>query len=93
MKFKDVTHESNDVISVVNKNDVSIDTKVFANNDTCIIYSSNSQVQHLSISNPTRKIRDTEINYALVRIMKAKIEDVKISKTSTGAIHLHKRMV
>ncbi|MEM5014132.1 DUF1827 family protein [Niallia taxi] len=93
MKFKEVTQESNEVISVVNNNDDSIDTKVYSNNDTCIIYSTDYRVQHLSISNPKRKVKDSEINYALFRIMKAKLEDVHIFMTRTGVIHMHKRLV
>ncbi|MED5101049.1 MULTISPECIES: DUF1827 family protein [Niallia] len=93
MKFKDITHESDEVIVVANGGDISLDTRVFKNKDTYIIYSSNSLREHLSISNPYRSIKNSEINYALVRIMKSKFKDVEIFRSTKGIIHIYKQMI
>ncbi|MED4243143.1 Uncharacterised protein [Niallia circulans] len=93
MNFKDITHESDEVIVVANGGDISLDTRVFKNKDTHIIYSSNAFREHLSISNPYRSIKTSEINYALFRIMKSKFKDVEIFKSTKGIIHIYKQMI
>ncbi|WP_374723664.1 hypothetical protein [Calidifontibacillus erzurumensis] len=44
--------------------------------------------EHISISNPKRKIKQAEIDYACKRILKAKANKVKMFVGQNGIVHL-----
>lgn len=90
MKFKNITEESPKITSLLMSN--LYDNKgveVYEHKDTTVIFTFNEGKKHASISNPNRKIKKAEIEYAIQKIMKTKINNVKLYLSTTGVIHIN----
>lgn len=94
MKFKDVTNEKGNVTFLLKSNlDKTKFIRVFECGDTGIIYSSSENRKHVSISNTNRHVKNSEMKYAIKRIMKTKVESVEIYLSNSGVIHIHEELL
>ena len=86
MKFKDVTKQRPDIVHyLINilKNDT---VKVFERGGTRVIFSSNFQEDHASVSNPYRQINEKEIKF-VISILKTAPENITMSHGNLGVTH------
>lgn len=90
MKFNNVTAEKNDVTKVVKSTLPNAEQiQVFQSDDTSIIYTISGAIKHASISNPVRKIKQSEIRYVIQKIMKSKVTETEVFMTNNGIVHIH----
>lgn len=90
MRFKDVSVENSHLTTLLERGFNNRFAKVFERGNTSIIYSEHDEISHASLSNPKRDIKENEIRYAIIKVMKAKIKDVQVYKLQNGNIHIKK---
>jgi hypothetical protein len=90
MKFIDVTSENTETVSVIKQTGIEVeDVKVLTRGNTRIVYSFGEKHKHLSISNPIRKIKKSEIAYALNKLMNVNPFEVKFYISPSGIFHIN----
>lgn len=90
MRFKDVTAENPSIVASCRNNVYGPETvRVYEKDSTMIIYSFNDRVKHSSISNTDRKVKDSEIDYAIRKIMKVNPSKITGYISRNGIYHLH----
>lgn len=90
MRFKDVSLENSHLTTMLERDFNNRFVKIYERGDTSIIFSEHDNISHASLSNPKRDIKDSEIRYAIIRVMKTKITDVEVFKLQNGNIHIKK---
>jgi hypothetical protein len=89
MKFTDVTAENTETVSIIKQTGIEVESvKVLTRGDTRIVFSLGEKHKHLSISNPIRKIKKSEIAYAINSKMKVNPFDVKFYISPSGIFHI-----
>ncbi|WP_256815547.1 DUF1827 family protein [Cytobacillus sp. Bac17] len=89
MKFKDVTKENIELVSRVEKGPLAGQkVKVYDCKDTRVVFSTDGENKHISISNINRPVRMSEIDYAVRKIMKAYGETLLVKEGVRGIIHI-----
>jgi hypothetical protein len=83
--FKEVTLDNKKVVNAMRKKG---EIKIFECDNTKIIYSYDANTKHASISNPYRKVRLIEIDYAL-EITELKYGVFKLFETEAGVVHIN----
>ncbi len=63
--------------------------KVYEKDSSRLIYSFNDRVKHVSLSNTGRKVKDSEIDYAIRKIMKVNPAKITGRISPNGVHHLH----
>ncbi|WP_418055617.1 DUF1827 family protein [Priestia megaterium] len=91
LRFKDVTAERKTFVSCFKNQSKDTNTiKIFSNGVTKIIYSSSEKSEKVSISNLKRDVKQSEVSYAIKKILKAQPASVEIFYSANGVIHIHK---
>jgi hypothetical protein len=89
MGFKEVTLDNKKVVNAMRKKGkIKGKIKIFECDNTKIIYSYDANTKHASVSNPYRKVRLIEIDYAL-EITELKYGVFKLFETETGVVHIN----
>lgn len=92
MSFLDITAECQDVITVMRNNGLNYETiKVYERKGTEFIYSANSEAQHVSVFNPARPVKKSEIDLVIRKFFNRNRNDIEILSSTTGVIHIHKK--
>lgn len=94
MSFLDITAECQDVITVMRNNGLNYETiKVYERKGTEFIYSANSEAQHVSVFNPDRPVKKSEIDLVIRKFFNRNRNrnDIEILSSTTGVIHIHKK--
>lgn len=91
MKFVDVTLENPMIVSIIKEtsNGEVEYVKVLANEDTTMICGLGERYKHISFSNPERRIKESEIEYAIKRVMRVNTSNVRRNLSPTGVLHLY----
>jgi hypothetical protein len=88
MRFKDVTNENLHVVTMLQKNLIGPNVKIYQSEETMVVYSYGQESKHISLSNPSRKIKDSEVKYAIRRIMGTNETLVSAYMSANGVIHI-----
>jgi hypothetical protein len=88
MKFTDVTSDNQETVSIIKYTGIGVETvKVLEKGETRIVCGLGESHKHVSVSNPVRKIKKSEIEYVVKRIMKVNPSDVKMYVSPRGILH------
>lgn len=92
MKFINVTKNHTNVVKMMEKTMGEGKTVKFydcKHEGTRLIHTYNKVYQCASLSSPNGKIKESEIKYAIEKILKTNLEDVSIFLSDTGVVHIH----
>ncbi|MDW4509969.1 MULTISPECIES: DUF1827 family protein [Priestia] len=85
MRFKDVTAGRKTFVSFFKHQSEDTNTiKIFSNGATKIIYSSTEKSEKVSISNLKRDVKQSEVSYAIKKVLMAQPASVEIFYSING---------
>lgn len=89
MKLEDITKDSSHVIAAVTLSNPCDEIKVYSLGETKIIYTLHQGKCHASLSHPSRKITNKEIDYVIAKLLHTNRNNVAIGKvTGSDVVHL-----
>lgn len=89
MSFLEITNEKPEVIAAMRNNGMKHETiKIFERKGTEIVYSTDGNYDHVSVFNPNRPVKKSEIELVIKKFFKRNRNNINIFSTSTGVIHI-----